>query len=246
MTLASNDRTPSVAPLALDDPRRFVAVAEVVQNRPGTWNSEKIHILDRSQLDPAGQPIEIGSYVRNYADRQARTFAPFMRDGEWYALYSKHYTATRVMRLPSMEDVGGEEPHAAGFCPVELWVPRHTQKPLRCHDGSTIPLLNWHQPHEDDDPEDQEAISWHWSPVAFVAGCHWGDDSSWKIEAFDLREVAQGRLRRFQPLGYVHMGGDTLSESIDLEMLRADGTGRLRIRTISTLDIEWPKSPESD
>ncbi len=235
-----------------DHPLRFFALAEEVVNRPGTWSSERIRVFDRFDPDGAGMPREIGAYVRNYRDSRARTFAPFMRDGQWYALYSRHYTATRIMKLPSMEDVGGEEPASMGFCPVELWVPRYRTMTFQQKDGRPIDMLDWHQPHEAEEEEDSSSdpdiqlSDWAWSPVGFVAGCHWGDDTSWKIEAFDLRRAGEGAILRYQPLGYLEMGGDSLSASLDLEMLRADGTGRLRIRTISWEEMKLPEARPAD
>lgn len=66
-----------------------------------------------------------GRFERNYWSAGPETFAPFMVCDRWFALYSPDYTATRVMSLPDCRDLGGEEPDACGFCPVELWVPAY-------------------------------------------------------------------------------------------------------------------------
>ena len=52
-----------------------------------------------------------------------RTFEPFRQDDRNYALISPNYTATSVMNLQTGEIIAGEEPHAAGFCPVGFYVP---------------------------------------------------------------------------------------------------------------------------
>ena len=65
---------------------------------------------------------KIGSYTRTYPIL-FDTFMPFYQNGGVYALYSANYTTTRVMRLPSCEDIGGEEPSSGGFCPSEYYVP---------------------------------------------------------------------------------------------------------------------------
>ena len=39
----------------------------------------------------------------------------------------------------------------------------------------------------------------------FVAGCIWGDDSSWKIELLDLSQVDKGILKREDRFGYIEL-----------------------------------------
>lgn len=135
---------------------------------------------------------QIGSYARNHAGWCSSTFCPFMLEGRWYALYSPDYTATRVMELPSCRDIAGEEPRSNGFCPVEYYVP---------HDHPNVVKAG------------------HGGRFGFVAGCLWGDDSSWKIQHLDLSSVATGVLVRKELFGYIAMPAKTarLSECISLE-----------------------------
>jgi hypothetical protein len=49
------------------------------------------------------------------------TFHHFRVNDQELALYSPDYTTTRLMRLPSCEDIGGEEPNSWGFCPAEYY-----------------------------------------------------------------------------------------------------------------------------
>jgi len=83
-------------------------------NGPGVWKTARVDIFEGK--DVAAR--QIGSYERNHAGWCAETFAPFMQDGCWFALYAPDYTATRIMELPSCKDLGGEEPTSHGFCPV--------------------------------------------------------------------------------------------------------------------------------
>lgn len=54
-------------------------------------------------------------------------------------------------------------------------------------------------------------------PFGFVAGCIWGDDSSWKIEYLDLSAVEKGEIRRDARFGYIEMpDGISLKQAIDL------------------------------
>jgi hypothetical protein len=92
-----------------------------------------------------------------------------MQAGRWFALYSPDYPATRVMELPSCKDLGGEEPLSHGFCPIDYYIPY--------------------------DHPDVEAAG-DAGRFGFVAGCIWGDDSSWKIQYLDLSDAAGGILVR--------------------------------------------------
>src|SRR5262249_14274298 len=89
-----------------------------VENRPGTWNSIEVGVFRQAE----GREEQIGSYLRNHPNFYD-TFCVFRMDDCDYALYSPDYTATRLLELPSCRDVGGEERHVNGFCPVEYFVP---------------------------------------------------------------------------------------------------------------------------
>jgi hypothetical protein len=139
----------------------------------------------KNRIDIFKNDQKIGEYFRNY-DTFYNTFVPFEQNGKQYALYSSHYTATRIMELPSCKDIGGENPSASGFCPVDFHVPKEG-------DGT----------------------------FGFVAGCIWGDDSSWKIETLDLSKINEGILiRNTNLLGYAEKPyGRSLKEVINTEYL---------------------------
>jgi hypothetical protein len=60
------------------------------------------------------------------------------------------------------------------------------------------------------DPDTAEA-----GGVGFVAGCIWGDDTSWKLQALDLSAVESGTLARDERFGYLELpDGLRLSEAI--------------------------------
>jgi hypothetical protein len=60
------------------------------------------------------------------------------------------------------------------------------------------------------DPDTAEA-----GDVGFVAGCIWGDDTSWKLQALDLSAVESGKLARDDRFGYLELpDGLRLSEAI--------------------------------
>ena len=112
---------------------------------------------------------QVGSYERNYPFMN--TFHAFKSNGKWYALYSKHYTATRVMSLPDCKDLGGEEPSSVGFCPVEYYVP------------------NSEAIGEEEGQEGNISGSF-----GFIAGCVWGDDTSLKLQYLDLSNIKNGLI----------------------------------------------------
>lgn len=161
---------------------------------------------------------QIGEYTRNYGVFY-RTFYPFKKDEKDYALYSPHYTATRVMELPSCRDIGGEEPHTVGFCPVEFFVPSYIMKEHQFPDGKPI-VSPINEPDEKairDSTYSRVISPLLYYPFGFVAGCVWGDDSSWKIEYLDLSAVEKGEIRRDARFGYIELpDGVSLKQAIDL------------------------------
>jgi hypothetical protein len=153
---------------------RFSVKVEVVKRGPGITDAARITIFEEA----GGVARQLGGYDRNHAGWCDSTFAPFVQDGRWYALYAPDYTATRIMELPSCKDLGGEDPHTNGFCPVDYYVPHDHPDVERAGDAGLF---------------------------GFVAGCIWGDDSSWKIQYLDLSNAASGILVRKEIFGYVAM-----------------------------------------
>jgi hypothetical protein len=82
------------------------------------------------------------------------------------------------MELPSCRDIAGEDPNSHGFCPVEYYVPFELPQIVAA------------------------GRSGHFG---FVAGCTWGDDSSWKIQYLDFSQISSGLLTRKELFGYVAM-----------------------------------------
>jgi hypothetical protein len=78
-----------------------------------------------------GVETQVGEYLRNY--HLLSTFYHFRKGGQDFALYSRDYTATRVMLLPSCTDLGGEERDEDGFCPAEYYVPYEINTRIQSH-----------------------------------------------------------------------------------------------------------------
>jgi len=158
---------------------------------------------------------KLGEYVRNYASL-FKTFYPFSRNGREYALYSKDYTATRVMSLPECRDLGGEERTEWGFCPVEYVVAQPADE--RGRSGGPNPDFD--------------------GSFGFVAGCVWGDDSSYKVQYLDLRRVSEGNINREARFGYIELpDGLGLREALDFTPWAWAEEPSVRIKTEIEFDL---------
>lgn len=256
----------------------YTATAETVPGAKGCWATQKVTVRFN------GEPV--GSFDRNYGAYGVLTFAPFSRDGRWYALYSSHYTATRIMSLPDCKDLGGEPPTSFGFCPTEIYIPElcarvrnpADPKPYNPrHDPAKWAKVEvdakdghrrYYWPAYDKDrftPEEIAAYEtavtefdaahaeWRkrnpfvsrYADFALVSGCHWGDDSSWKVEMFDLTRAPEGVITRSQPFGYHELpGGVGLKIGVrvsDDEFFDEPVT----IEIASTKSYPWPPPPEA-
>ncbi len=164
----------------------FYVETEPIDHGPGAMKSLHVSIFQNRE----DGPVKIGEYRRNYS-KLYQTFHPFQQDGKWYALYSKDYTCTSVMELPSCRDIAGEEPNSLGFCPVDFYVP-------------------YQDPHVQKAKQEGQ--------FGFVAGCVWGDDTCWKIQFLDLSRIQSGVLVREERFGYLAMPAKAtrLEESVSL------------------------------
>lgn len=221
----------------------FFARATAVPSRNGCWDVNEVEVIERA-TDKV-----LGFYRYRYS-HPGRTFHPFKLRGEWYALYSMDYTATRIMSLPDCKDLGGEEGSNNGFCPVDYWVPapgylkfvhldncpRNTDFTKQCickpQHRKLCPLKSDNPPRisggydwsqclcKEDFAKFNEEHYRHHSLErihGFVAGCFWGDDSSWKIQYLDLSRADEGILKRDDRFGYIELPANlTLDKAVDL------------------------------
>lgn len=173
---------------------RYSVKTTKIDNGKGYWSHLLCEIFENEN--------KIGEYKRNYSSLY-NTFVPFKQGDKEYALYSPNYTATRVMKLPSCEDIAGEEPKSFGFCPTGFYVP------------ST-------ETYTDEDP--QYSVVGPDGQFGFVCGCVWGDDSSWKIQYLDLTQIEQGILKRDDRFGYIELLGSSfdLRSAIEVDDFTQD------------------------
>ncbi len=220
-----------------------------------------------------GEKTLIGSYLRNYSSF-FDTFSPFRIGNSDFALYSPDYTTSRIMKLPSCRDIGGEEPSESGFCPVEYYVPTYIDEEVihetnnesfpsrrvtknRVNNPSDSNLTETRQEHKYTNgitgQECTDIISTRpltpilYYPFAFVAGCIWGDDSSWKIQFIDLSEADKGVLKREERFGYIELPENiTLKEAVNMSDYAYDmgdeDAFRIQIQLTQTFDLKSGKA----
>ncbi len=173
----------------------YIVKTTEIKKGEGHWDYLKCDIVQRKFYDEDNWSENIiGSYKRNYSSL-FNTFHPFEQDGKHYALYSKDYTTTRVMSLPDCKDLGGEEEDQYGFCPVDFYVP---------------------VPDEGEVKDTENFDTSDYGKFGFVAGCVWGDDSDWKVELLDLRNISKGEIIRKRPFGYMPMFGNRIKDNINM------------------------------
>ena len=182
----------------------FSIVVEKIDNGKGYWRYNLVSIKRNGIL--------VGSYIRNYSSFSEATFHPFKIGDDWYALYSKEYTATRVAKLTNgFEDWCGETNDAFGFCPTEYFVPvKHEYSyvfPMKDRPALTGTSSQWLdcdyekvQEFWDDVQKEKGTVTW--SNWALMSGCVWGDDTSWKLRYIDLSEIPNKVLKITERFGY--------------------------------------------
>ena len=200
---------------------------------------------EHAQVEIFQDDVKVGEYVRNYLMGSSSTFYPFLgEDGNEYALYSKHYTCTRFMKLPSCEDIGGEEPNQFGFCPNEYYQPK-------------VCLVNspsgrykfWIDRMDIEKMKNKpEILEERPAPVIFVSGMVWGLGPNWNLEAFDVRKAHEGIIKRFTPIPAADLPIDhnSLSELIRCSMDTDDGSMIFSIITEQKIFLEKDFDVEKD
>lgn len=172
--------------------------------------------IDRNNTNPEF----VGEYEYNFCFDPALFFA-FKRSGHWFALYSKDYTASRVMRIFqdesgkwTFEDWCGEERNNSGFCPVEFYVPD-------LHDSAPVDHMDYFDPCDLEVDEEKielgDIIRTYKINYGFVSGCHWGDDSSNKLQLIDLSQIENKILKREDRFGYLELPNIPIVQLINVK-----------------------------
>lgn len=182
-------------------------------NKPGTWSSQNVKVLN-------DECEEVGNYVYNY--HSTPPFYPFKLENKWYALFSKHYTASAIMELPSCKIIWEEKSDSYGFCPVNFYVPA-VQKTDFCGDRTGKLTGTWEKRLEHFEVAGKdEKHNWivrepEYYPFGFSCGCIWGDDTSWKVRFFDFTKIKDKIINYDDRFGYIELHNKlNLQESIDI------------------------------
>lgn len=195
-----------------------ITAKNITSKLTGTWDTKLITVFR--------DDVRIGEYNRNYHSQGVAvdTFYPFQHNGEWYALYSKDYTATRVAKLTDkFKDWCGQERDSWGFCPAEFYVPRANVFEMKKNGAASEFAYRTYDNEYKDEEElldqfyDKETdtldndggklmtttfIGREYLPYGFMSGCVWGDDSSWKLRFIDLTQIDQKILTITDKFGY--------------------------------------------
>ena len=219
----------------------YSILAEKKATKPGCWNVNLVTVL--------GPDGPVGSYEYGYSGKPP--FFPFELKGQWYALYSTDYTASRIMKLPTCEDVWVEKGDQWGFCPVEFYVPARQHlnfggdRTGKLHGTFDTDPEGFVEPHHD------QKNDWTFDPVqycdfGFVCGCVWGDDSSWKVRFFDLAELDKGKVTYDDRFGYFQLHGKlSLAESVNV-WGSFDERGKIRIQLTGGQDFRFDGKADLD
>lgn len=239
----------------------------VIEYSPNSWKGLKIGVF---RVDGENEE-QIGEYERNYHTLYD-TFVPFHLNGKDLALYSPDYTATRIMELPSCRNIGGEERDGAGFCPVDYFVPTYINQEWtsissyrpeetitrRINNPAEKDLIERTEESRMIHPNTGKEITssdrftpltplTHY-PFGFIAGCYWGDDSSWKIQYLDLAQADKGILKRHERFGYIELPrGVQLKNAIDMYLYgrtESDSANYIRINIVQRYDLRNGEIPD--
>lgn len=176
----------------------FITLTEK-KNTPGTWNSTIVDIYNQNKK-------HLGNFTRHYPSYGDTTFYPFKQGDKWYALYSDDYQKTKVMELPDCTFLC--EPDNDTFCPVEHYVPQFRILKLTLDNNKHFSLMyEWDNAKEKMEIEGSPNWSvyqdWTYADFGFVSGCHWGDDSSWKVWFLDLAGIKNGEgIKKYAKFGF--------------------------------------------
>ena len=128
-------------------------------------------------------------------------------------------------------------PSRAGFCPVGFYVPDWWDVNERLEGQGVLPGSgDWRADYE-----------WPIGDFGFVWGCHWGDDSTWKVQYFDLTGIRDGVIRRDDRFGYVKLADQpTLPARDFVECECWEGVRTVRFAVLKTFDLTTGRPEEED
>lgn len=166
--------------------KKYTIKTSEVKNGVGEWSSTLCEIYDGEN--------KLGQYTRNYYSHAESTFVPFEMNGKEYALYSKNYTQISLMSLPDCKDIPMSDKckeQMAHFCPVGIHIPQYFDYTYKIKEEDIVSRLHL---TDSKDLLGVDVVGSGYSSLGFTIGCVWGDDSSWKLNLIDLRDVEKGEI----------------------------------------------------
>ena len=235
---------------------------ESVNTKPGCWNIcrigvFKVPIIRAENKDPAidwDAAEQVGeTYDYGYSNFRSDLFYAFRRKNRIFALYSIDYTATRVMEIYQdnnnwqWRDHCGEERDAYGFCPVHFYVPENTDLSYESEGDPLAEEILQGADFGCNDFTNHEGktVSWiinrYACDTGFVAGCCFGDDSSWKLRVIDLSKIEEKELKITDKFGYLELANMPLQDAIKFyfEGPNVNGTGRRTLTIAAQVHFDF-------
>lgn len=170
-----------------------------------SWGQNRIGIFQGE--------TQIGEFLYNYPVFDC-IFYPFKLKEKWYAIFAPDYLSTGLMSLPDCKILSREESGGGGFCPVEYYIPRYTEFNYPIEKSGEIYLRTY----EKDWNDENQKKEYFYEPFGFVAGCHWGDDTSWKVQYLDLSKADEGTFKREERFGYLELARNLkLKEAVEID-----------------------------
>lgn len=247
-------------------------LAERPEEQRTGWPQARV-IVEEHHED--GTVEDIYTYDRNYSMMRTFEPFRQLHDGVWtdYALISPRYTRFEVLNLNTRqiqavlpwpqvtqetwdrlkagghdswceENPVGKEMPGNGFCPTDFYVPDF----LEDHFADSPFLLSSVKREEDSEPRylySEEDMLDYTGQFAFYLGCHWGDDSSWKMRHIDLSRLHEGIVSEDDRYGYLEYGGNgSLQENLEYwsaQSIRVPVLAQVNPKTGETykMDLNW-------
>ncbi len=177
------------------------------KSNPGCWDVIDITIKKDEEV--------VFEVTRRYSTMAEETTKFFELDGKEIVVYSDDYQTLNFFNLTDRQPIQLDEESKKqiyGFCPVEIIIPRY-----KIED-------EWYEMDNDNGPL--------YHDFAMVSGCAWGDDSSWKLNIIDLKDLLSGKVR------YV-----TNLEDLEPKWLYEELPSQLKLKDCFNIDYDWEEIP---
>lgn len=245
-------------------PAPYYAMVKEAGNKPGAWNYSEIHIIERKSRNVIGSYVR--NYSREYRtfhpfNLRGKWYALYSKDYTSTRIMSLPDCKDLCGEFPRERGFCPVDYHVPVLQYVKI---NHhddcdekidPSKPCSCQfkhkDGCPLGEVNpkivdgGYEWEKCICKKEREAYGlWRYKWIfpdrihGFVAGCVWGDDSSWKIQYLDLSRADEGIIKREERFGRISLADNlNLDQSVSLEMDDEDDF-ILKITTGSHYDIK--------